>query len=391
MTTIGRILQGTPFGTNGKDAQTKNTGALVTLTGAVDRLTARLSGKDPSGSSASSADNMPVPGMIGVTYSDLGQMTQAALDATVAGAPTLSDAETYGLLGPGSASVADAAAATSSGASILKALAGTSGYGGFMGSLGRVAQPGQGIGAVMDALTGDSGDSGAQRAGVLVGAGTAAATVMGVIQGIDQGGARGTLSAIGAGAGTIAAFDPDPVTKSVLAAVAAGSALVKGLLGDPRANRSLYEQRALRDDQYFAPPTINRTTDQYGNEAGYNFMGQAHSLPFQTFSEVMPYDKYYKMPFGSGVPNVWGEVPGQIIEPYTNPQNYNKDFSTPNGTNGGYAPAQTIQYITIHAMDPQSFVDFANRNSSTIASQVSREIKNGHPVGMAIQQAVFGT
>ncbi len=385
LTAIGRILQGTPFGTNGKDAQAKNTSALTTLTASVERLTARLSGKDPGAAGASGADNMPVPGMVGVTYSDLGQMTQAALASTLTGS---GEAGAEGSTLPTAGSPGDWAGEVSSGNSILKALAG--GYGGFTGSLSRVAK--QGPGALLDAITGDSGDSGAERAGVIAGAGATLATgVTGVIQGIDQGGARGTLGAVASGAGTIAALSgPTPVA-AIAGAVAAAAALVKGLLGDPRQERSLYEERALRDNQYFAPPTISRTTDQYGNEAGYNFMGQAHSLPFQTFSEVMPYDKYYKMPFGSGVPNVWGEVPGQIIEPYDSPQSYDKNFTTPNGINGGYAPQQTIVNLVVHAIDAQSFSDAINRNSSSVASATSKEIKLGHPVGMAIQQAVFGT
>jgi len=227
-----------------------------------------------------------------------------------------------------------------------------------------------------------------------VGAGAAAATgALGVYQGIEEGGARGTLGAISAGAGTIAAFDPDPTSKAIIAGIAAAAGLIKGLMGDPRQERELQEQRMLRGEQYFAPPTIDRTTDSNGNEVGYNFMGQARSLPFQTFTEVMPYDKNYKMPFGSGVPNQWGEVPGAIIEPYSSVQSLDKDFSLPNGNPlaGQTATAQTVQYITIHAMDSQSFVDFANKNSSTIASMTSKEIKQGHPVGMAIQQAVFGT
>lgn len=401
LTTIGRVLQGTPVGTKGKDsATTSNTSALGRLTSAVNRLTGKLGGGSfgsgnaevlggsgeagiegtslPSGingdfggetstaamldSISDSMSNVSVPGMIGVTYSDLGTMAQTALAATGVGT---------------AAGIAASAGST---------------YSQFAGALARFAQPGQGPGAIMDAITGDSGDSVAQRAGVITGAGAAAATgILGVVQGVQQGGARGTLSAVAAGAGTIAAFDPDPTSKAVLAGVAAAAGLIKGLLGDPRQSRALYEQRALRDDQYFAPPTITRTTDAAGNEVNYNFMGQTRALPFSTFSEVMPYDKNYTMPFGSGSPNIWGEVPGQIIEPYTNPQNYDTDFSTPNGTNGGRSPGQTIQYITIHANDAQSFADMLNRNSSSVTNVVTKEIRNGHPVGLAIQQAVFGT
>lgn len=194
LTAIGRILQGTPFGTNGKDAQSKTADNTLRTAIGVERLVGRLSGKDPgaAGSSSGSGEG---------------------------------GAEGIGL--PTDGSPGDWASEVSGGAKVIAALAGASGYGGFMGSLGRFAQPGQGVGAVMDAITGDSGDSGAQRAGVLVGAGTAAATgITGVIQGIDQGGARGTLGAVGAGAATVAAFDPEPISKSILASVAAGSALI---------------------------------------------------------------------------------------------------------------------------------------------------------------------
>ena len=334
--------------------------------------------------------SVSVPGMIGVTYSDLGTMAQTALAATGVGTAAgiaASSGSTY-------SQVAGALARFAQPGGAMKALSGGGAafpgtpYGDFSSEFGSVMKNGA-IPTLTDAF---SGGSTAMQIGAVAGTALPVALgTMGVIQGIEKGGVSGTLGAVASASGTVAALaGPTPVG-AVAGIVAAAATLVKGLLGDPRANRSLYEQRALRDDQYFAPPTITRTTDAAGNEVNYNFMGQTRALPFSTFSEVMPYDKNYKMPFGSGSPNVWGEVPGQIIEPYTNPQSYDADFSTPNGTNGGRSPAQTIQYITLQAIDSQSFAEALNRNSSSVTNVVTKEIRNGHPVGLAIQQAVFGT
>lgn len=254
----------------------------------------------------------------------------------------------------------------------------------FTGALGRVAQPGQGIGAVTDAIMGYSGDSGAQRAGVIAGAAAAAgAGISGVLSGIKQGGPRGIASAIGAAAGTAAVFDPEPVSKAVLAAVAVTADLLKSVFGDPKANRQAYINRALQQEQYLAPPTINRTVDTQGFNIAYDRLGHPQSTPFQGYKTTDTQSIYYN--------GQYYQIPGQVLEPFQNSQQLIAGASNPvpppvprPASSGGPTSHITVQ---VHALDSQSFIDHAD----DIAGATYHSLQKGGALASQIQATILGS
>lgn len=100
---------------------------------------------------------------------------------------------------------------------------------------------------------------------------------LGIKSGVQQGGARGTLNAVAAGAGAFAAISPEPVSKAVAAAVAATAALVSSVLPDPKDLFSQTQDKLLKERVYQAPEGLNITQDfnTGGTTAGYGFRGGA--------------------------------------------------------------------------------------------------------------------
>ncbi|MDP8979068.1 MAG: hypothetical protein M3O35_00595, partial [Acidobacteriota bacterium] len=109
--------------------------------------------------------------------------------------------------------------------------------------------------------------SGAGNA-ALSGVASATALYSGVtsaIHGFRQGGAQGTLSGIGALAGTAALFDPEPFSKAILGGVAAFTGIISSIFGDPKAERQSSINHELTNNRYYAPLPKRMTIDESGN------------------------------------------------------------------------------------------------------------------------------
>lgn len=112
--------------------------------------------------------------------------------------------------------------------------------------------------AEIKSLADASGGRGSSRAAGLIGKGAAlAAGTIGVIGGIQQGGAAGTLNAIAAGAGTVAALSPEPFSKAAAMVVALTASLVGSLLPDPRKRRRAQMESILKGAVFNGPDSID--------------------------------------------------------------------------------------------------------------------------------------
>jgi hypothetical protein len=187
--------------------------------------------------------------------------------------------------------------------------------------------------------------SGAASAGALY------AGYSGVSSGIRQGGARGTIGAVGAAAGTAAAFDPEPISKAVLAMIAVTSQIVTGIMGDPKQNRSDQINRVLKYGQFVSPVALNASVDQTGNFSDYDRFGGFRSSPF------------------SGIP--------QVEQPYFD---YRNNTTVPGRETSQYGPPINVN---VQTMDAKSFMD----HSPQIAAAVARDFQTDGVVLNAMRKS----
>lgn len=132
-----------------------------------------------------------------------------------------------------------------------------------------------------------AGTSGAERAGAIVGAaGTITAGGFGVYSGIKQGGAKGTLNAVASGAATAAALDPEPISKTILAAIALVSSLAGTFLPNPKESFDRRQTDLLNSRRFTGPDALNQTYDYStgGNTVDYDFRGKPRVIVQQTIN-----------------------------------------------------------------------------------------------------------
>ncbi len=216
---------------------------------------------------------------------------------------------------------------------------------------------------------------------ILAGAGAVFTGVEGVMSGVKEGGGRGIASAVGSAAATAAALDPEPISKTVLSVLALGASVIKGIFGDPKAERANYENQALQNQQYLAPATINQTVDTHGMNVAYDSLGHPQSTAFQGYRTTDPQSVY----FNGG----YYGVPGQVYQPYQTPPALISG-STNVGPPALSAPpvsATPGTSITIHvnALDAQSIV----ARSADIGTAVYHELQKGGALGSQIQRAIL--
>ena len=221
----------------------------------------------------------------------------------------------------------------------------------------------------------------AGRIGTIAGAaGIVASGALGILNGIKEGGARGTLSAIGSGAGAAAALDPEPISKAVLTVLATGSTLIKALIGDPKQARDTAENNALQGEKYQAPPTVNQVEGADGNNLNFGKNGLARDTPYQGFSIEQP----YKIQDPTN-PLSYINVPGQVIQPWQTAQiGANSQYITPPPTSGNLGSQLTM---TVYALDSKSIMD----RSSDIGQAVYSELQKGGPLSNQIQQTILSS
>ena len=210
----------------------------------------------------------------------------------------------------------------------------------------------------------------ANRTGAIAaGAGAAIVGAEGVISGIKEGGGRGISAAIGSGLGTAAVFDPEPISKSILALGAVVSGLVGKMFGDPKADRQNYINQQLLDEQYVPPPTINRTVDTLGYNVAYDKLGHPYSTPGMGYSVSDP----STISFDGGYYN----IPGSVTQ----------NYSAPPPAAPAVAPAAPQITLIVHALDTQNILD----RSRDIGQAVYHELQKGGALASQIQTTILGS
>ncbi len=117
----------------------------------------------------------------------------------------------------------------------------------------------------------------AARVGNIAGsAGALAGGAFGVVQGIREGGARGAFGAASSALG-VAALIPGP-QQPFVAAAAVITGLIKGLFGDPKAERAKEIDRLIANQKFKEPQPISLTIDSSGREIDRDFRGRIRVL-----------------------------------------------------------------------------------------------------------------
>lgn len=132
--------------------------------------------------------------------------------------------------------------------------------------------PGQAASASSKGLT----SAGARIGNVAASAGAVVAGTMGVISGIQEGGARGALGAAGSALG-VASLIPGPQQPFLMAASLI-TGIIKGFLPDPKAEREKSINEMLNNSRYKGLDPMNMTTDSYGREVDSDFRGRTRIL-----------------------------------------------------------------------------------------------------------------
>lgn len=210
----------------------------------------------------------------------------------------------------------------------------------------------QGAPAVWDAITGDSGGTGAERAGVIAGAaGAAIAGYEGVASGVKQGGVGGYSKAVASGAATAAAFDPEPISKAILETVAIVGGVVSAIAGNNPQKRDAAITKYLAQNQFQAPKQQTASFDLTGHYTDFDKTGQVRSSNLSPYSTAQePYTQRWQGGFFG--------VPGQTTSPGGSP------FP---------ASSPTVINLTIHALDGSDVIS----QGPAIAQSLHVALKGG--------------
>jgi hypothetical protein len=203
-----------------------------------------------------------------------------------------------------------------------------------------------------NASTGSRVASGFESAGALVGGGIAA------YQGFKRGGAGGALAGSSAILGTAAMFDPEPISKGVLAAAAVVTSLLGGFFNNPQKRENAITQ-ALSANQYIAPQALNVTQSSSGTFADFDAKGNLRTSNFSPYPQVSQGFLWEQTHGLFGPPPTWYQVPG--------------------GQTGQFG-APVVQHIyqpgSIQTMDAQSFHDYAMKNHMAIGNAAGKNLQD---------------
>ena len=324
----GRLLKGTPFSADPtKDllanSNKENTAATNANTTAMQSFNAQLATMlSPSGGGGSAGG-----GGSSLVFDENGNPTNyGGGGSTAMGLPS----------GSGGGAAGKVMAALGIGGAAYSGLSGVLSGLGSTGDVRGIATGISTIGGGATTLSNSERIGGAiGTAGVVVGGGFAA------YNDFKKGGARGIIGGIGDLAGVAATLDPEPISKIVLASIAAGSQLIKGLFGDPKAERAHQIEKELGNAKYEEPISMNQTRDQNGNYVDSNRYGSLRQSPFSAVPVVQESSQRYRG-------GVYEQNPGGVVSPYS----------------GG---GSTVN-VTINAIDSKSVADHAPAIFSGLAA-----------------------
>jgi hypothetical protein len=209
--------------------------------------------------------------------------------------------------------------------------------------------------------TSGSGSGFGLNAGTIGLVAAAGAGAFAAISGFKKGGAGGALQGTGAILGTAALFDPEPISKGILAGAALVTGLLGGFLNNPqrRANAINHE---LGQAQYNAPTALNVTQSSGMGFADFDAKGNLRTSNFSPYPQVT-----------QGF--TWTQTHGLFDGP---PTFYNVPGGQKSQFGAAMAPPVVNHYYTIHAIDTQSFAEAMNKNHMAVSNAVAKGLQNAH-------------
>jgi hypothetical protein len=248
---------------------------------------------------------------------------------------------------------------------------------------------GSGAGSVLSgyglSVATDPGFNTATRIGAAAGlAGAAAAGGYGIYSGLKQGGVGGDLKAAGSAAGLagglvsnvshlLNAAGPLLSAIPVVGSIAAMALPLIGSLFNGPQRRANQISQELESNKYQAPTALNVTQSSSGTFASFDARGNIRTSNFSPFPNVTNPSSWEQTHGLFGGPPTWYDVPGRL-----------------NSRFGPAVQAPPPAPIIIHAMDAQSFADFAHRNSHVIGDAAATALQNAHARLSSAVQYVAG-
>lgn len=264
LTGIGKILQGTLFGSKGTTVEDYTRRTAIATEKIASGIT-NVSGL-PSLSVSAGGSLGNVLNTAGSLISDANGLTgdiwnpgfSIPIASYGGGGSTASVPKGAGAFFAGAMGLA-------SGANVWKAITGE--------DYGIQTGPGQAVTASSRGYT-----SAAGRAGTIIGAaGALYAGTEGAIAGFSQGGVGGVANGISSIVGTAAALDPEPISKAVLAGVALVSHIVGDIFGRSKEKRAQEIERYIDKNQSTLPEAIAKDIDISGAAAIYQSNGRVRA------------------------------------------------------------------------------------------------------------------
>lgn len=246
----------------------------------------------------------------------------------------------------------------------------------FAKGLGRPSDVWEAVGLNNSGNSSSNGLSTAQAVGSMVSAvGVVAAGVHEVTQSLKSAGAKGYFGAAGGAAGTAAALDPEPISKTILAGIALGSKLIASILPDTRVERAKLISDTLGQNTYLAPVAINASMDLNGMATDFDSHGNLRSSNYTTFAQAPTEPYHYQSPINQQWYNIPGYNPGpfqprQPTGPY--PRNPPATPGVPVGGSAG--PSVIHQHFNL--IDGQGILD----RKDMFAEATRQAMINGHQI-----------
>jgi hypothetical protein len=205
----------------------------------------------------------------------------------------------------------------------------------------------------------------AQRVGAALGTATALAGAgMGIYSGLREGGVGGYSKAAASGLGAAAMLDPEPVSKMILGTVAAMAGIFGMAFGSNRERRALDISETLSANRYLAPTALNVIQGMNGTYEDFDARGNLRTSTMSAVPTVL--EPYITSRVMNGQRNYY-DVPGQVTAPYS-------------GGSGGRGQAPIAgagsMVVHIHAVDAQSFMEFAQRNHAALGEAVATHLES---------------
>lgn len=246
-----------------------------------------------------------------------------------------------------------------SGAGIAKLFSGLFGKKKSSGGFSNILREGSGEGGLeSEGMPEGDEDNSSGESGGGYGAGTyiaAGASGLEAVMGFKRGGAKGITQGIGGVLGTVAAFDPEPISKAILMGGAFVMGLVSKFLGTSREARKKQISDNLAASVFTDRLPMNITQGLGGGFADFGSNGEARG------SSLSPYPQINEPQYSRNSDGTYTMASGQQMSAF----------------GGGDV------HLHLSAIDSQSGAQFLSSQKDTIAEQVRQILVTGDGISLA--------